>query len=223
MKSTLSIFIWLYYCVKAYKSLFIYIFSEIYSHIIQLMMCCICVDIVREGGLKPANVSFLSACSEIQYNLKKDDSKIVRLDSKSIKSLLINWMKLKSILLLMEVSSNRTPSPGSSGIHVLQDSRKRLRGQVESWLGSWHPIFHFQFNLSFQRMLLTPSPGLSGIFISSMTPRRDLEDKWSLDLVPNVQSWWKFCWSFHRMPLPTWHHLQVYQEPSCPQRLQEET
>ena len=59
--------------------------------------------------------------------------------------------------------------------------------------------------------------------MSSKTPGGDLEDRWSLDLVPNVQSWLKFHWSFQRMPLPIWHHLQVNQEPPCPPRLQEET
>ena len=59
--------------------------------------------------------------------------------------------------------------------------------------------------------------------MSSKTPGGELDDRWSLDLVPDVQSWWKFHWSFQRMPLPIWHHLQVNQEPPCPPRLQEET
>ena len=37
------------------------------------------------------------------------------------------------------------------------------------------------------------------------------------------QSWWKFHCSFLRMHPPTWHHLQVHQEPPCPPRLQEES
>ena len=35
---------------------------------------------------------------------------------------------------------------------------------------------------------LTPSPALSSTFMSSKTPGRDLEDRWSLDEVPDVGS-----------------------------------
>jgi len=35
---------------------------------------------------------------------------------------------------------------------------------------------------------LTPSPGPSGMSMSSKTPGRDLEDRWSLDMVPAARS-----------------------------------
>ena len=33
--------------------------------------------------------------------------------------------------------------------------------------------------------------------MSSKTPRRDLQEWWSFDSVPNVGSWWKFCRCCH--------------------------
>ena len=70
---------------------------------------------------------------------------------------------------------------------------------------------------------LTSSPGPSGISMSSLTPERDLEDIWSLDMIPDVQS----CWNFHRhfwwMYPPIWHHNQVHKEYPYPPRIQEET
>ena len=59
--------------------------------------------------------------------------------------------------------------------------------------------------------------------MSSKTPGRDLEDRWSLDRFSDVESWWKFNRSFWRMIPIIWHHLQVHQEPPCPPRLQEES
>ena len=35
---------------------------------------------------------------------------------------------------------------------------------------------------------MTPSPGSSGTSMSSKIPARDLEDRWSLDRVPDVRS-----------------------------------
>ena len=62
-----------------------------------------------------------------------------------------------------------TISRSIRNVHVLQDSRKRLGGQVESWHGSWCQIL-----MKLPKMLLmdvpsylTPSPGPSGIIISS--------------------------------------------------------
>ena len=70
---------------------------------------------------------------------------------------------------------------------------------------------------------LTPSPGPSGMSVSSKTPGRDLEDRWRLDMVPDVRSWWNFHRHFWWMFPPIWHHLHVHQEFPCPPRLQEET
>ena len=49
------------------------------------------------------------------------------------------------------------------------------------------------------------------------------EDRWSLDRVSDVRSWWNFHRSFWSMIPIIWHHLQVHQEPPHPPRLQEET
>ena len=70
---------------------------------------------------------------------------------------------------------------------------------------------------------LTPPPGLSGTSMSSKTPGRDLEDRWSLDRVSDVRSWWNFHRSFWSIIPIIWHHLQVHQESPHPPRLQEET
>ena len=59
--------------------------------------------------------------------------------------------------------------------------------------------------------------------MSSKTPRRDMEEWWSLDRVPDVGSWWKFYRSFIKMLPFIWPKLQVHQEPPCPPRLQKET
>ena len=59
--------------------------------------------------------------------------------------------------------------------------------------------------------------------MSSWTPGRDLEDSWSLDMVPDVRSWWNFHRSFWWMLAPIWHHLQVHQEFPCPPIHQEVT
>ena len=57
---------------------------------------------------------------------------------------------------------------------------------------------------------------------SSKTPERGLEDRWSLDRVPDVRSWWNFLRSFCRMIPIIWHNLKVHQEPPCPARIQDE-
>ena len=57
----------------------------------------------------------------------------------------------------------------------------------------------------------------------SKTLGRDMEDRWGLDRVSDVESWWKFNRSFWRMIPIIWHHLHVHQEPACPPRLQEKT
>ena len=110
-------------------------------------------------------------------------------------------------------------------LNVLQDSRKRLGGQVESWQGFCCPIF---MKLSGKLLLdvlfhLRPSPGTSGTSMSSKTPGTDLDDRWSLDWVSDVQSSWNFQGSFSWISSSIWDHHQVHQEPPCPPRLQEET
>ena len=121
--------------------------------------------------------------------------------------------------------SSDTTSRFIRNLHVLQDSRKRLGGQVESWQGFWCWIL---MKLS-QKLLkddpyhMTPPPGSSGTSTSSKTPGRDLEDRWSLDKVSDFRSWWNFHRSFWSMIPIKWHHLQVHQESPHPLRLQEET
>ena len=58
---------------------------------------------------------------------------------------------------------------------------------------------------------------------SSKTPGRDLEERWSLDRVSDVRSWWNFHRSFWSIIPIIWHHLQVHQESPHPPRLQGET
>ena len=61
-------------------------------------------------------------------------------------------------------------------IHVLQDSRKRLGGQEESWKAFSQPIIiKFAGNIPWDvTTLLTPSPSVSGTSLSSKTPGGDL-------------------------------------------------
>ena len=117
-------------------------------------------------------------------------------------------------------------------LHILQDSRDRLGGQVESWQGLWCWILMklSQELLTDNPYHLTPTPGSSGITPgssgisnSSKTPGRDLEDRWSLVRVSDVRSWWYFHRSFWSIIPIIWHHLQVHQEPPRPPRLKEET
>ena len=109
--------------------------------------------------------------------------------------------------------------------HILQDSREGLGGQVESWQGFWCWIL---MKLS-QKLLkgdpyhLTPPPVSSGISMSFKTPGKDLEDRWSLDMVPHVRSWWNFYRHILWMSPPIWHHLKVHQECPSPPSLLEET
>ena len=89
-------------------------------------------------------------------------------------------------------------------LHVLQDSMKRLRGKVESWLASWCLIF-MKISQKLPKnatSYLTPSPGSSGTSMSSKAPGRDLEEMWSLDWLPDVHSYRKFHISFQRMLPP---------------------
>ena len=107
-------------------------------------------------------------------------------------------------------------------IHVLQDSRRRLGGQEESWQAFCLPInFKLARNIpGDSSTLLTPSPSVSGTSMSSKTPGGHLEDRRSLDTLLMHQLSWNFhktfqgpCWIF-------WHHKEGYQEPPCPPRLQ---
>ena len=59
---------------------------------------------------------------------------------------------------------------------------------------------------------LTPPPGSSGTSTSSKTPGRDLEDRWSLDRVCDIGSWWNFLRSFWMMIPIIWHTLQDSRE-----------
>ena len=71
--------------------------------------------------------------------------------------------------------------------------------------------------------ILTPSPTASRTSKSSTTPGRDLEDRWSLDKIPDVGSWWNFQWCFLGILWTSWHLLQLHQDHPSPPRLQEET
>ena len=104
-------------------------------------------------------------------------------------------------------------------ILVLQDSRKILRGKVESWQGLMKILQKLHKDALIH---LTPTSGQSGTYMSSKTPGRYLEERWSLDRVSDVGSWWKFYRSFVRMLPFTWPQLQVNQESFCPSKLQEE-
>jgi len=121
--------------------------------------------------------------------------------------------------------SSDTASRFIRNLNVLQNSRKRLGGQVESWQGFWCWILMklSQKLLKYDPYHMTPPPGSSGTSTSSKTPGRDLEDRWSLDRVCDVGSWWNLHRSFWSMIPIIWHHLQVYQEPPHPPRLQGET
>ena len=118
-----------------------------------------------------------------------------------------------------------TISSSIKNIHILQDSRKILGGQVESWWSSWCWIFmKLSGKLPGDIMsALTPSPAPSRTSMSSKTPGRDLEDRCSLGKVPDVGSWWNFQYSFPGILCVPWHYLQLHQEHPHPPRLQEET
>ena len=91
--------------------------------------------------------------------------------------------------------------------------------------GFWCPIImKLSGNLFYDVLFhLRPSPGASGTSTSSKTPGRDLEDRWSLDRLSDVQSSWNFQGRFSRMFSSIWDHHQVHQETPCPQRLHEDT
>ena len=59
--------------------------------------------------------------------------------------------------------------------------------------------------------------------MSSKTPGRDLEDRWSLDRVSDVHSSWNFQGSFPRMFSSIGDHHLVHQEPPGPPRHQDGT
>ena len=76
-------------------------------------------------------------------------------------------------------------------LYVLQDSRKRHEGKLESCL-SFQCWILLKLSKKLHKMLWSNLPkttGLSGISMSSKTPGRDLDDRWSLDIVPDVRSW----------------------------------
>ena len=99
-------------------------------------------------------------------------------------------------------------------ILVLQDSRRRLGGQEESWQAFSQPIVvklagNFPCDVT---TLPTPSPSVSGTSLSSKTPGGDLEDRRSLDKLYVNQSSSKLQETFLGMYQPFQHHLQVSQE-----------
>ena len=85
----------------------------------------------------------------------------------------------------------------------------------------WCPIFmklsgKLLYDVLFD---LRPSPGASGTSISTKTPGRDLEDRWSLDKLLEVQNSWNFQGSLSRIFFLILDHHQVRQEPPRPPRL----
>ena len=98
-------------------------------------------------------------------------------------------------------------------IHVLQDSRKRLRGYMKSWLFS---IYQISMKLSVKLprdnlCTLTQSPTTSRTSLSSKTPGGNLENRWSFDYFPNVGSWWIFYLSLPGIFWVPWHHPHLHQ------------
>ena len=81
--------------------------------------------------------------------------------------------------------SSNTTSSFIRNLYVLQDSRKILGGQVESWQGlcCWILMKLSQKLLKYDLYPMTKPPGSSGTSTSSKTPGGDLEDRWSLDRV----------------------------------------
>ena len=124
-----------------------------------------------------------------------------------------------------KILTHDTTSRFIRNLNIPQDSRERLGRQVESW-----QVFCCCILMKLSQKLLnddpyhmTPPPCSSRTSTSSKTPGRDLEDRWSLDRVCDVGSWWNLHRSFWSMIPIIWHHLQVYQEPPHPPRLQGET
>ena len=118
-----------------------------------------------------------------------------------------------------------TISSSIKNVPLLQNSRKRLGGYTESWRASWCWILmKVSAKLPWDILnTLTPSPASPRTSLSSKTPWKDLEDRWSLDKLPDVRFWWNFQYSFPGIILVPWHHQQLNQECPCPARLQEET
>ena len=132
----------------------------------------------------------------------------------------------------------------TKNLHILQDSRGRLGGQVEPWQGfccfqvfqepphpprlqeeTWRTggVLTGFVMLDLNETCTEKSERWSLSYdTSSKTPGRDLEEMWSLDRVSDVGSWWSFHRSFWRMIPIIWHQLQVHQEPPCPPILQDE-
>ena len=79
-------------------------------------------------------------------------------------------------------------------IPVLQDSRKRLGGYMESWQACWCLIL-MKLSVKLPRYILSPlNPPLSPsrTSLSSKAPGRDLDDRGRLDELHDVGSWWNF-------------------------------
>ena len=99
---------------------------------------------------------------------------------------------------LVYFNPSNTISKCLRNIHVLQDSRRRLGGQEESWQAFCQPInFKLARNIpGDSSTLLTPSPSVSGTSMSSKTPGGHLEDRLSLDALLMHQSSWNFHQTF---------------------------
>ena len=123
--------------------------------------------------------------------------------------------------LLYDCLSHLGPS------HVHQEPPSPPRLQEETWMTGGVLTGFLMFNRSenFREAYLwlsLPSRTIScasGTSKSSKTPGRDLNDRWSLDRVPDVQLKWKFQGSFSMIVSLIHGHLQMRQEPPCPPKL----
>ena len=118
-----------------------------------------------------------------------------------------------------------TISTSIKNIPVIQDSRKRLGGNVESWQGFWCWILmklpgKLPWNIF---STLTPSTAHSKTSLPCKTPGRDLKDSWILYKLPDVGSWWNCLWSFSGIFWVPWPYLYLHQEHPSPLWFQEET
>ena len=77
--------------------------------------------------------------------------------------------------------------------------------------------------MKLSQKLLNDDPFIWSYDTAFKTPGRDLDDRWSLDKVSDVRSWWNFHRSFWSIIPIIWHHLQVHEDSPYPPRLQEET
>ena len=99
---------------------------------------------------------------------------------------------------LVYFNPSNTISKCVRNIHVLQDSRRTLGGQEESWRPFNAPIV-MKLSQNIPRTmldLLTPQGGVSGTSMSSKTPVGYLEDRLSLDALLMHQSSWNFHQTF---------------------------